>query len=79
MIPEGNGEAKNAFEEVDIFKTESADSVLWRGSSASLDAATAHINELLVSDPGEYFTHNQSTGNKIFFKPYGHNGHSGTR
>jgi hypothetical protein len=79
MIPEGNGEAKNAFEEVDIFKAESADSVLWRGVFSTLEAAKARIKQLLVSDPGEYFTHHQSTGNKIFFKPYGHNGHSGTR
>jgi hypothetical protein len=69
-----NDKAKLAFEEVDIFKTGAADSVLWRGSSASLDAATAHINELLVSDPGEYFAHIHPTGQKLFFKPNGHNG-----
>ena len=78
MIPEGNGEAKNAFEEVDIFKMEHA-GAQWRGVFSSLDAAKARIKHLLVSDPGEYFTHTQSTGNKIFFKPNGHSGHSGTR
>jgi hypothetical protein len=75
MIPESNGEAKHAFEEVDIFKMEHA-GVLWRGVFSTLEAAQARIKQLLVSDPGEYFTHTQSTGNKIFFKP---NGRSGTR
>jgi hypothetical protein len=79
MIPESNGDAKSAFDEVDIFKTEPAGAILWRGSCASLEAAKARINELLVSDPGEYFAHSQSTGNKMFFKPNGHNGHNGTR
>ena len=77
MIPESNGEARPV-EEVDIFKTERA-GVLWRGTFSSLEAAKTRINELLVSDPAEYFTHSQSTGNKIFFEPNGHNGHSGTR
>lgn len=77
MIREGNGEARSAFDEVDVFKTEPAGEILWRGSFASLEAAQARINELLVSDPAEYFIHNQSTGNKMFFKPNGHNGHNG--
>ena len=77
MISE-NGEARHAFEEVDIFKMEHA-GVLWRGSFSSLEAAKARINQLLVSDPGEYFIHNHPTGHRIFFKPNGHNGHKGTR
>ena len=77
MTPE-NGETGNAFEEVDIFKMELA-GVLWRGAFSSLEGATTRIKQLLVSDPGEYFTHVQSTGSKIFFKPNGHNGHNGTR
>jgi hypothetical protein len=76
MIPDGNGEARRALDEVDIFKMEQA-GVLWRGSFSSLEAATARINQLLVSDPGGYFTYMQSTGNKIFFQPNGHNGHNG--
>jgi hypothetical protein len=76
MIPESKGDARPVFEEVDIFKMESA-GVLWRGSFSSFEAARARINQLLVSDPGEYFTHIQSTGNKIFFTPNGHNGHNG--
>ena len=76
MIREGNVEARRALEAVDIFKMEQA-GVLWCGSFSSLEAATARINQLLVSDPGEYFTHIQSTGNKRFFKPNGHNGHNG--
>lgn len=77
MIPESNGKARRAFEEVDIFKMEQA-GVLWCGSFSSLEAAKARINELLVSKPGEYFTHVHSNGNKLFFKPNGHNGHNGT-
>lgn len=73
------GEVKRAFDEVDIFKTEPAGAIMWRGSFATLEAAKARINELLVSDPGEYFAHSQSTGNKMFFKPNGHNGHNGTQ
>lgn len=82
MIPEGNGAARRAFEEVDIFQMEQS-GVVWRGSFSSLEAAKARINQLIVSDPAEYFTYNQSTGTKIFFKPNGHNGnnhngHNGT-
>ena len=73
MIPE-NGKARSVFDEVDIFKTEPAGAIVWRGSFASLEAAEARINELLVSDPGDYFAHIQSTGTKISFKPNGHNG-----
>ena len=72
MIPE-NGDARQ-FEAIDIFKTDGGGGVLWRGSFASLKAARARINELLISDPGEYFTYNQPTGHKVFFKPNGHNG-----
>lgn len=64
MIPESNGEAKHVFEEVDIFKTEGS-GVLWLGSCSSLEAAQVRINELLISDPGEYFTYNQPTGHKV--------------
>ena len=55
MTPE-KGETGHAFEEVDILKMELA-GVLWRGAFSSLEAA-------LVSAPGEYFTHVQSTGSK---------------
>jgi hypothetical protein len=79
MIPGSNGETRHACDDVDILKTESADTVLWRGTFSSLEAATARIKQLLVSEPGEYFTHSQSTGNKLFFKLNGHNGHNGTR
>ena len=79
MIPESNGAARSAFDEVDIFKTEPAGAILWRGSCTGLEAAKARINELSVSDPGEYFVHSQSTRPRIFFKSNGHNGHSGTR
>ena len=72
------GEVRRAFDEVDIFKKEGT-SVLWLGSFSSLEAAKTRINELLISDPGEYFTYNQSTEHKVFFKPNGHNGHNGTQ
>jgi len=73
MIPGSNGETRHACDDVDIFKTESADTVLWRGAFSSLEAGTARIKQPLVSEPGEYFTHSQST------EPNGHNGHNGTR
>ena len=73
MIPEGNQEPKHVFEEVDVFKTADG-GVLWLGSFSSLEAAQVRINELLLSEPGEYFTYNQPTGHKVFFKPNGHNG-----
>ena len=73
MIPAGNGEARRVFEEVDIFKMEVA-GILWRGAFSNLDAAKTRIKQLLASDPGEYFTYIHSTGNKLFFKPNGHNG-----
>ena len=82
MIPENCG-ARCAFEAVDIFRKEAA-GILWLGSFSSLEAAKTRINELLVSDPGEYFSYNQPTGHKVFFKSNGHNGnnhngHNGTR
>lgn len=70
MITEGNDGPKHVFEEVDIFKTDGV-SVLWLGSFPNLEAAKARINELLISDPGEYFTYNQPTEHKVFFKPNG--------
>jgi hypothetical protein len=73
-----NGGTGNAFEEVDIFKMEPA-GVLWRGVCSNLEGAKIRIKKLLVSDPGEYFIHTQSTGNKIFFKPKGPNGHNGAQ
>ena len=83
MILEGDDETKRGFEAVDIFRTEGG-GVLWLGSFSSLEAAKVRINELLISDPGEYFTYHQSTEHKVFFKPNGlkpngHNGHNGTR
>ena len=72
-----DSEAKCPFDEVDIFRAEPGGAIVWRGSFASREAAETRINELLVSDPAEYFTHSQSTGNKVFFKPNGHNGHNG--
>lgn len=73
MIPESNDGLKHGFEKVDVFKTD-GDGVLWLGSFSNLEAARARIHELLLSDPGEYFTYNQSTEIKVFFKPNGHNG-----
>lgn len=77
MTPE-NGETGNAFEEVDIFKMELS-GALWRGAFSSFEDAETRIKQLLVSDPGEYFTHVHSSGSKIFFKPNGADEHDGTR
>ena len=74
MIPE-NGGGRHAYEQVDVFKKEGA-GVLWLGSFSNVEAAKLRINELLISDPGEYFTFNQSTEHKVFFKPNGHNGNN---
>ena len=76
VIPEGSTpEANRMSEELDVFKTLPNGEVLWRGSFSSLETAKTRINELLVSDPGEYFIHSHPTGEQLFFKPTGHNGH----
>jgi hypothetical protein len=53
------------FYPLDIFKTNSDGSVLWRGAAANLVAAKARINKLAVSSPGEYLVLDQHTGNSI--------------
>ena len=76
VIPEGGTPGANrVFEELDVFKTLMGGDVLWCGSFSSLEAAKTRIDKLLDSEPAEYFIHSHPTGQKLFFKPNGHNGH----
>jgi hypothetical protein len=50
---------------LDIFKTLSDGSVLWRGAVESVEAAKARIQTLALSSPGEYVILNQHTGDRI--------------
>jgi hypothetical protein len=50
---------------LDIFKTHSDGSVLWRGAVESVEAAKARIQTLALSSPGEYVILNQHTGDRI--------------
>jgi hypothetical protein len=50
------------FHPLDIFKTNSDGSVLWRGAVDSLVAAKLRIQRLALSSPGEYFVLDQHTG-----------------
>jgi hypothetical protein len=50
---------------LDIFKTHSDGSVLWRGAVESVEAAKARIETQALSSPGEYLILNQHTGDRI--------------
>ena len=50
---------------LDIFKTHSDGSALWRGAVESVEAAKARIETLALSSPGEYLILNQHTGDHI--------------
>ena len=53
------------FPPLDIFKTYSDGSVLWRGAVQSLVAAKLRIQRLALSSPGEYLVIDQHTGNRV--------------
>jgi hypothetical protein len=57
------------FEPLDIFRTNSDGSILWRGSVETLAAARAAIQKLAASAPGEYFILDQHTGKRISVAP----------
>jgi hypothetical protein len=50
---------------LDIFKSDSDGSVLWRGAAENLAAAKVCIKKWAVSCPGEYLVLNQQTGDQI--------------
>ena len=52
------------FYPLDIFKTDSDGSVLWRGAAEDLVAAKKCIEKLALSAPGEYLILNQRTGQR---------------
>jgi hypothetical protein len=53
------------FYPLDIFKTDSDGSVLWRGAVETFVAAKARIHTLALSSPGEYLIFDQYTGQRI--------------
>jgi hypothetical protein len=53
------------FQPLDIFKTDSDGSVLWRGAVESLVAAKLRIQRLALSSPGEYLIVDQLTGEHV--------------
>jgi len=52
------------FQPLDIFKTDSDGSVLWRGAAEDFGAAKRRIEELALSSPGEYLILDQQTGQR---------------
>ena len=54
------------FQPLDVFKTYSDGSVIWRGAAETFRAAKAYIKELAASSPGEYLVLDQSTGSRVF-------------
>lgn len=68
VIEKSTSEANHGYDELDVFKTLPSGEVMWCGSFASLESAEARINELLVTDPGEYFIHNQRSGQESFYR-----------
>jgi hypothetical protein len=52
------------FQPLDIFKTGSDGSVLWRGAAEDFVAAKRRIEKLALSSPGEYLILDQKTGQR---------------
>lgn len=52
------------FQPLDIFKTDSDGSVLWRGAAEDFAAAKRSIEKLALSSPGEYLILDQQTGQR---------------
>jgi hypothetical protein len=50
---------------LDIFKTDSDGSVLWRGAAETWVAAKECIKKLALSAPGEYLILDQHTGRRV--------------
>ncbi|HLZ92414.1 MAG TPA: hypothetical protein VKQ28_11910 [Candidatus Acidoferrum sp.] len=57
------------FQPLDIFKTDSDGTVLWRGAEQNLMAAKRYIEKLALSAPGEYFILDQHTGQRVPVMP----------
>ena len=53
------------FYPLDIFKTYSDGSLLWRGAVETFVAAKARIQTLALSSPGEYLILDQKTGQRV--------------
>jgi hypothetical protein len=62
-------EVSAMFYPLDIFKTYSDGSVIWRGAAETLIAAKAYIKELAASSPGQYLVLDQSTGSRVLVIP----------
>jgi len=57
------------FYPLDVFKTDSDGSVLWRGAAEDFVAAKAWIQKLAASAPGEYLILDQKTGQRVLVTP----------
>jgi hypothetical protein len=55
----------------DIFKIAQNGEDVWLEAAESLDAATARVNALRESAPGDYMILSQSTGKRIVFTARG--------
>jgi len=49
----------------DIFQEDTVGTVLWLGSTASLDDAKARAQELALRSPGKYLVLDQRTGHRL--------------
>lgn len=60
----------SVFYPLDIFKTDSDGSVLWRGAEENLVAAKRRIEQLSLSAPGDYLVLNQYTGRQVLITQF---------
>jgi hypothetical protein len=57
------------FQPLDIFKTDSSGTLLWRGAAETWVAAKASVKKLALSSPGEYFIFDQHTRQRVRVTP----------
>jgi hypothetical protein len=57
------------FQPLDIFKTDSNGTLLWRGAAETWVAAKASVKKLALSSPGEYFIFDQHTRQRVRVTP----------
>lgn len=55
----------------DVFQKEPTGTVLWRAAARTMEEATAHVQKLAVSAPGEYVILDMRTGNKLVIDSQG--------
>lgn len=67
VMEKGTAEATR-WNERNVFKSLPSGEVTWCGYFSSPESGKARINELLVTEPGEYLLHNHRSGQKSLFK-----------